>query len=108
MIVKSNFRKSADQFQQKIDQLSFGYYIFQSPNYVEVNLKPQFLIKSGYYIVLSPSNPLFSNQNLGVWEMGPPCTQGSGVPEEGQLESKTVSFFKDLINVSGLLFTGSD
>ena len=34
--------------------------------YTEVNFKPQFLIKSGYYILLSPSKALFSNQNLGV------------------------------------------
>ena len=58
VIAKFNFRKSADQFQQKIDQLSFGYYIFQSLNHVEVNLKPQFLIKSGYYISPSPSTAL--------------------------------------------------
>ena len=30
VIAKSNFRKPADQFQQKIDQLIFGNYILQS------------------------------------------------------------------------------
>ena len=32
--------------------------IFQSLNHVEVNLKPQFLMKSGYYIVPSLSTAL--------------------------------------------------
>jgi hypothetical protein len=32
--------------------------IFQSLNYVGVNLKAQFLIKSGYYIVPSPSTAI--------------------------------------------------
>ena len=32
--------------------------IFQSLNHVENNLKPWFLVKSGYYIVLSPSTAL--------------------------------------------------
>jgi hypothetical protein len=45
--------KSAYQFQQKIDQLIFGNYTLQSLNHVEVNLKLNFSIKSGYYIVPS-------------------------------------------------------
>ena len=32
--------------------------IFQSLNHVEINLKPQFLIRSGYYIVPNPSTTL--------------------------------------------------
>ena len=32
--------------------------MLQSLNYVDVNLKPRFLIKSGYYIVPSPSTAL--------------------------------------------------
>ena len=58
MIAKSNFRKSADQLQQNIDQLIFGIYILKSLNYVYVYLKPWFLIKSGHYIVPSPSTAL--------------------------------------------------
>ena len=33
---------------------------FQSLNHVDINLKPRFLIKSGYYIVPSPSTALLS------------------------------------------------
>ena len=35
-----------------------GNYIFQSLNHVDINLKPWFLIKNGYYIVPSPSTAL--------------------------------------------------
>ena len=35
-----------------------GNYTFQSLNHVDINLKPHFLIKSGYYIVPSPSTAL--------------------------------------------------
>ena len=35
-----------------------GNYIFQSLNHVIINLKPRFLIKSGYYNVPSPSTAL--------------------------------------------------
>ena len=58
VIAKSNFQKSADQFQQKIDQLIFGNWILQSLNHINVKLKQRFLIKSGYYIVPSPSTAL--------------------------------------------------
>ena len=67
MIAKSNFRKSADKFSAEIDQLIFGNYILQSPNHVELNVKPLSLIKSGYYIVPSPSTVLnFSHLFLTV------------------------------------------
>ena len=43
--------------QQKIafstDQLTFQKQISQSPNHVGTNLKPEFLIKSGYYMASS-------------------------------------------------------
>ena len=58
VIAKSDFRKSHIQFQQKIDQLIFGNQILQSLNHVDVNLKPRFLIKTGYYFVPSPSTAL--------------------------------------------------
>ena len=39
--------------------------MFQSLTHVDFNLKPQFLIKSGYYIVPSPSTALiFTVNNL--------------------------------------------
>ena len=49
---------------------------FQSLNHVDVNLKPHFLIKSGYYIVPSPSTALIEGQNGAVkksFEMGTIC-----------------------------------
>ena len=58
VISKSNFRKSADQFSAQFDQLIFGNQILQSPNHVELNLKPWSLTKSSYYIVPSPSTAL--------------------------------------------------
>ena len=58
VIAKSNFRKSVDQFSAEIDQLIFENYILQSPNHVELNVKPLSLIKRGYYIVPSPSTAL--------------------------------------------------
>ena len=61
MIAKTNLRKSADQFSAEIDQLIFRNYILQSLNHVDVNLKPQFLIKISYYIVPSPSTALVDN-----------------------------------------------
>ena len=72
MIAKSNFRKSADQLQQNIDQLIFGNYILKSLNYVYVYLKPWFLIKSGHYIVPSPSTALslikvYKNPDLKIF-----------------------------------------
>jgi len=63
MITKSNFQKSAVGFQQKIDQLIFENWILQLLNHVNVNLKPQFLIKSGYYIVPSPSTASIQSKN---------------------------------------------
>ena len=39
-------------------QLKTEIEMFQSLNHVDVNLKPRFLIKSGYYIVPSPSTAL--------------------------------------------------
>jgi hypothetical protein len=39
-------------------QLKTEILFFQSLNHVDFDLKPQFLIKSGYYIVPSPFTPL--------------------------------------------------
>ena len=50
----------------------YGNYIFQSLNYVGINLKPWFLIKSNYYIVPSPSTTLpcsSKNVRYGVQHM---------------------------------------
>ena len=47
-----------------------GNYIFQSLNHVDINLKPRFLIKSGYYIVPSPSTALENSNRMGwhdIW-----------------------------------------
>ena len=41
--------------------LKNGNQIFQSLSHVNVNLKPQFLIKSGYYIAPSPSTALLQS-----------------------------------------------
>ena len=40
------------------------FYLFQSLNHVDVNLKPQFLIKSGYDIVPSPSTALTKGMTI--------------------------------------------
>ena len=49
-------------FREKIafsaDQMIIQKTIFQSLNHVYINLKPKVLIKSGYYIVPSPSTAL--------------------------------------------------
>ena len=42
-------------FSVDTQQLKTEIEMFQSLNHVDVNLKPRFLIKSGYYIVPSPS-----------------------------------------------------
>ena len=46
-----------------------GNFIVQSLHHVDVNLKPRFLIKSGYYIVPSPFTALFlmSNMKFKSW-----------------------------------------
>ena len=43
---------------------SDGSWSLRSLNHVEVNLKPQFLIKSGFHIVPSPSTALISIKKL--------------------------------------------
>ena len=43
---------------KKLCFLLIGNSIFESLNHIEINLKPRFLIKSGYYIVPSPSTAL--------------------------------------------------
>ena len=75
VITKSNFQKSADEFQQKIDQLIFENWILQLLNHVNVNLKPHFLIKGGHYIVPSPSTASIQSKNIVY------CCQLMGVPE---------------------------
>ena len=40
---------------------------FQSLNHVDINLKPRFLIKSGYYIVPSPSTALSNTYKSVLW-----------------------------------------
>ena len=50
--------------QQKTAEKRKLDFFFQSLNHVDFYLKLQFLIKSGYYIVLSPSTALKSNDNV--------------------------------------------
>ena len=56
--------KLTSTWSAEIDQLIFRNYILQSLNHVEVNSKPQFLIKSGYYIVPSPSTALLTSKGV--------------------------------------------
>ena len=51
-------------FSVKTQQLKNGNYNSPKLNHVDVNLKPQFLIKSGYHIVPSPSTALVTPCNF--------------------------------------------
>ena len=60
-----------------------GNYIFQSVNPFEINLKPRFSIKSGYYIVPSPSTALVF-MSLETWYS--PCSNSTSTDHLDKIE----------------------